>query len=306
MYLIGIDVGGTTIKFGLVKNNEIMKKIILDTRPKEIINQIATGINKLLQLSNLDLDDVKGIGIGFPGIVINNTIKDSPNIGLKNCNIAQILSEEFNGKPIKVINDAEMALLAEHQMGAGKNTDNVVLLTLGTGVGGALFINNQLYLGNGGAGEFGHIVLEINGRKCNCGRSGCAEQYISLTALDRMIRELLIDYPNSSIEIPSASKIKASDLIKAYKNNDELAKKVINKYVYLLKEYLLNICNLLSPNKIIIGGGICYAPDIIEMVAGACELEQFGYVGSPRVEICPAELGNDAGILGVVACFNNL
>lgn len=306
MYLIGIDVGGTHTKFGLIKDGTMLKTLKVSTNTFDVIRQIANGARELAQSSGVEFEDVAGIAVGFPGMVVDNIVKDSPNIGLQNCDIQEIFRNEFGGKPVIAMNDAELAVLAEHKMGAGNSCDNMVLITIGTGVGGGVIVDGQLYVGKGGAGELGHIVLEPEGLQCKCGRKGCAEQYISLTALDRITRELASGYPDSMVVIPNDSKVDGSDLVKAYKRNDGLAIMVVNKYVKLLKDYILNICNLLRPDKVVIGGGLCHAPEIIEMVAKECKAESYGFNNSPSVEIVPAKLGNDAGILGAVVCFEGM
>ena len=306
MYLIGIDVGGTHTKFGLIKDGVLLKKLKVSTNAFDIIRQIVNGARELVQGDSCSFDDVSAVVVGFPGIVIDNVVKESPNIGLQNCNIVEILTQEFGGKTVVAMNDAELAVLAEHRMGAGKNCDNMVLVTIGTGVGGGVIIDKQLYVGKGGAGELGHITLERDGLQCRCGRKGCAEQYISLTALDRMTRELHSNFPDTSIVLPIDSKVDASDLVKGYKRNDALSMVVVDKYVKMLKDYILNICNLLRPDKVVIGGGLCHAPEIIDMVAKACKEDGYGFANSPSVDIVPAELGNDAGMLGASVCFEGM
>ena len=306
MYLIGIDVGGTHTKFGLIKDGTLLKSLKVTTNTFDVIRQIGNGARELAQNAGISFDEVGGIAVGFPGMVIDNVVKESPNLGLQNCNIVELLEQELEGKSIIAMNDAELAVLAEHKMGAGQGCENVILITIGTGVGGGVIIDKQLYVGKGGAGELGHVMLERDGRECRCGRRGCAEQYISLTALDRMVRELYPSFPDTSIVLPMDSKVDGSDLVKAYKRNDSLAMVVVDKYVKVLKDYILNLCNLLRPDKVIIGGGLSYAPEIIEMVAKACKDDSYGFANSPSVAIVPAQLGNDAGILGASVCFDGL
>lgn len=303
MYLIGIDVGGTNTKFGLIKDGELLKTLRVSTNTFDIIRQVSNGVKELTQSAGLSMADIGGVSVGFPGMVIDNVVKDSPNISLQNCNIVELLGSELGDIPVIAMNDAELAILAEHKMGAGRDCDNVILITIGTGVGGGMMIDGGLYVGKGGAGELGHMVLVSDGLPCPCGRKGCAEQYVSLTALDRMVRENSSKFPETSLNIPDGAKVDAVDILRCYNNGDELSKYVLDKYIVLLKDYILNICNLLRPEKIIIGGGITYAREIIDMVAKECKKDNFGYANSPSVDILSAELGNDAGILGAVVCF---
>lgn len=303
MYLLGIDVGGTNTKFGLIKDGQLLKTLRVTTNTFDVIRQIANSGKELVHSAGLEMKDIEGVSVGFPGMVIDNVVKDSPNISLQNCNIVELLTDEFDGRPVIAMNDAELAVLAEHKMGAGKDCDNVVLITIGTGVGGGMMIDGGLYVGKGGAGEIGHMVLVSDGLPCPCGRKGCAEQYVSLKALDRMIRENMDKFPDSILNVPTGSRIDAVDIVRAYNKEDALCKYVLDKYVGYLKDYILNICNLLRPDRVIIGGGLTYAGEIIDMVAKACKDADYGFINSPSVDIVPAELGNDAGILGAVVCF---
>lgn len=303
MLIIGIDVGGTNTKFGLIEDGKIVRSMQLTTNTFDVVRQLINGIRELVQLAGRKLEEVAGIGLGFPGMVVDSVVLESPNIGLQNCNVQEILSEEL-GIPVIAKNDAEIATLAEHRLGAGNSCNNMVLVTLGTGVGGGIIVNNNLYEGNGGAGELGHIIVERDGRQCTCGRKGCAEQYISMKALEKLARETMPGYPNTCITESGEGSIYASELVRAYKRNDACAKEVVDKYVAELSNYLLSLCNLFRPEKIIIGGGIVNAPEIITMVAKACKEGNFGYANSPKVDIVPATLGNDAGVLGAVVLFN--
>ena len=304
MLLIGIDVGGTYIKYGLIENNKIIRSLKLSTNAFDIIKQLGNGVRELLQNEGRDIAEVSGIGVGFPGMVVGQMVCDSPNIGLQNCNLVEILEEEL-GRPVKVVNDAEMATLAEHGLGAGEKCNNMILLTFGTGLGGGIIIDGKLYAGKGGSGEFGHVLMEQNGKPCPCGRKGCAEQYISMIALDKLAKEMMNAYPNTCLTKSSDGYIYASELMRAYKNHDECAIQVLTKYVDLVTSYLLDICNLFRPERIVIGGGITHAPELISMIASSCKEKDFGMKNSPKVDIVPAVLGNDAGILGTIMCFQN-
>ena len=266
MYLVGVDVGGTHTKFGLIENDKIIKSIVVETNAFDVLRQVSNGIRELVQNSGKYLDQITGVAVGFPGMVVGSMVKDSPNIGIKECNVEKILSEEL-GCPVIVKNDAELATLAEHKMGAGDNCNSMVLLTFGTGIGGGIIANGKLYDGVGGAGEFGHVSFERNGKRCTCGRIGCAEQYLSMAALEKLAREIIAGHNDTIITETSQGRINASELVRAYKKNDACAVAIITKYVAMLTEYILDICNMFRPEKIVIGGGITYATEIIDMVA---------------------------------------
>jgi len=304
MLIIGIDVGGTNTKFGLIENGQIIRTMQLSTNTFDVVRQLVNGAREIVQMSDRKFEEVQGISLGFPGMVVDSVVLDSPNIGLQNCNIEEILSDELR-IPVIAKNDAEMATLAEHKLGAGNGCENMILITIGTGIGGGIIANGKLYEGNGGAGELGHISVERDGRPCTCGRRGCAEQYVSMKALDKLAKDTMAGYPNTCINVSGDGSIYASELIRAYKRNDACAKEVVDKYVEELTSYLLSICNLFRPEKIVIGGGIVHAPELISMVAKSCKEKNYGFANSPKVEIVPAVLGNQAGVLGAVVLFNS-
>ena len=304
MLLVGIDVGGTQVKVGLIENGQIIRNMSVATNAFDVIKQLCNSVREILQMEGREFEELRGVAVGFPGMIIGDVVKDSPNIGLRDCNLKEVIEEELK-VPVVVRNDANMAAIAEQKLGAGEGCKNMLYLSFGTGLGGGIVINGELYEGNGGAGEVGHIILEQGGKPCGCGRSGCAEQYVSMKALSDLAKEVKKGYPDSCVTENIDGTIYASELVRAYKRNDACAREVIDKYVNWVSQYLLNLCNLFRPEKIIIGGGITYAPEIIEMAAKACREASFGYKNSPNVEIVPAKLGNNAGILGAVVFFEN-
>ena len=302
MLVVGIDVGGTHIKFGLVENGNIIKNMEQGTNAFDIIRQLCNGAREIVQSSDKSWEEIDGVAIGFPGMVIDSIVMDSPNVSLQNCNLKEILEKEL-GKYVVVKNDAEMATLAEHKLGAGADCENMVMVTLGTGVGGGIIADRKLYVGAGGAGELGHILFERNGRACSCGRKGCAEQYVSMIALDKLAKDIMVGYPNTCCDFNGDGMIYASELARAYKRNDACAIEVVDKYVEDLTQYLLDLCNIFRPNRIVIGGGITHAPELIDMVARNCRRLEYGYKNSPKVDVLAAQLGNKAGILGGYVCL---
>lgn len=302
MLVVGIDVGGTRIKFGLIEDGQIIRSMEQGTNTFDIIRQLSNGAREIVQSSERSWEEVNGVAIGFPGMVIDSVVLDSPNISLQNCNLKEILEAEL-GKFVVVKNDAEMATIAEHKIGAGAGCDNMVLVTLGTGVGGGIIANKKLFVGAGGAGELGHILFEKNGRPCTCGRKGCAEQYVSMKALDSLAKDIMVGYPNTCVDFNGDGLIYASELARAYKRNDACAIEIVDKFVDDLTQYILDICNLFRPNRIVIGGGVTHAPELIDMVARNCRRLEYGYRNSPKVDILAAQLGNQAGMLGGYVCI---
>lgn len=300
MYLIGVDIGGTNLKIGLIKDDKIIDRQNESTNAENLINQIENQINILLINNNLKAKDISGMGVGCPGIINNGIVIESANLNLHGVNLQKILEDRLKIK-VEVKNDADMATLSEHKLGAGKGCKNMIMLTLGTGVGGGIIVDNKLYSGNSGSGELGHITFQINGIPCNCGRKGCMEKYVSCSALDKQAKELMNSMPNN-IPLDKNGNVRASDLIRLY-DTDDCAKLIIDRYVEYLSDGVMNYCNIFRPDKIVIGGGISYAPKIIEMVAERCSQFDYGYKKSDKVDIVVAELGNDAGILGVTTLF---
>ncbi len=301
MYLIGVDIGGTNLKIGLVEDAKIIDKLVVPTDKEDVCNQMIATIYQLLENNNLAKEDLACIGIACPGIIKDGTIRESANLKLTGCNMQGIIADEF-GVKVYVKNDADMATLAEHELGGGKGFENMVMITIGTGIGGGIIIDNKLYEGNGGAGELGHILFKKDGIKCNCGRLGCVEKYISAIALSNRAKEMMREMPT---KIPSADIINASVLQEYYLKGDKCAITILDEYISDLADYVLNLCNIFRPEAILIGGGITYAPMIIEKVGSLCKKHNFGYPNSVPVLITSAKLGNDAGILGVVSVNKN-
>lgn len=299
MYIIGVDVGGTNIKCGIIDYDRIVYRIEEPTNTFDLVRQVENIVKRVMLEYSIDSSMVTGVGVGFPGMVIDGVVIYSANIGLSECNLAQMLSDDLQMN-VKVMNDGNMAVLGEHRFGGGMGCKNLVMLTIGTGVGGGIIANGELYEGNGG-GELGHIIFEKNGRPCNCGRHGCAESYVSYNSLTKNARELMERMPN---RIPlEECGVTAKGLMYAYKNNDECAKIIIDRYVEDFSEVLLDYCNIFRPDKIIIGGGLSYTEEIIGMVAKKCKEKNFGYSNACSVEIIPAALKNNAGILGAGVLF---
>lgn len=299
MYLIGCDIGGTNIKIGLLKNKKIKYKLCVPTIKDGLVDQIIELINKVLEDNNLKVKDVAGIGVACPGLVTDGVVIHSNNLRLHNLHLEEILSSHFKIK-VKVLNDADMATLAEHKLGKGQNVDNMLMLTIGTGVGGGIIINKKLYTGNGNAGEIGHMTFKYGGIDCPCGRKGCVERYVSLSALKFQMREEMKEMETSMIYDENNF---LQVLYNGYINSDKCAKNIVNEYANMFAEMLCSLSDIFRPNKIIIGGGITSFGDIIDVIKNKVKEKHYGYIGGIPVDIVKAELGNDAGILGTAVIF---
>jgi glucokinase len=314
-YAIGVDLGGTSVKLGIVSHQgKIIKKTAVETKaedgPESVISQIKYGINILLHKNNLKLN---GIGIGSPGTVNikKGIVETPPNFpGWKKINLGKIIKKEFNIK-VHVDNDANAAAIGEMIFGAGKNIDSFVMITLGTGVGGGIVFNRKIFRGeHGGAGEVGHVTIDYKGEKCNCGSYGCIEAYAGNAYLIRRVKEQLNNYPDSLIwdlisKNPNNLTPKIIDT--AALKGDEFAKSVIRDLGYYLGAAFSSVSNLLDINTFIIGGGVAgFGAPLFKTIKEIMTQRVLTPL-RPKIKIIPARLKNDAGIKGASSLvFYNL
>ncbi len=304
---VGVDVGGTKIAAGLVsfEGSLLKQKSILTKaeRPFEIVVKDIIALIKEIT-SELADDELKGIGVGIPGIADKQTgrVFECVNLGWRLVPLRQVLEEEFK-LPVYVENDASVAGLAEYTVGSLRGTTNSILITLGTGVGGGFIIDGKLYSGtNGLASEIGHMVVGDNFYKCNCGKTGCLETFTSALALINYTKKLLAeeemasplrDYIGEREEALNAKLI--FDLAK---QGDSLALMAVNRLVKYLAIGISNLVYTLDPEIISLGGGVSKAGDYLLnlLKAKVEEIKIFKDVPSARLVL--AELGNEAGIVG--------
>ncbi len=307
MYSVGVDVGGTGIKIGAVdKNGKIIYRdsciTDVDGGFDKIISDIKNVIENLMIQNNIQKEEIKSIGFGIPGYIDRYGRANCVNLNWEKVDFIQKLKETFPGIDIFVQNDATVAGLAESRFGSTKEHDTSVVITLGTGVGGAIIINGKPFSGAHGVGsEIGHMMIGEGWYKCNCGNTGCFETYCSATAIikyaQKIISEgegsLILDMCNKDI-----SNINAKMVFDAYNQNDEVAKKVIARFKNYLAKGIANIVNTIDPGIIAIGGGVSKSEDII--LDGLKEMvrEHLVYKEEEFADIVIATLGNDAGIIG--------
>ncbi len=309
-YYVGIDIGGTFIKGGIVNDRgEIITSQKIPTEAhrsaEEVTANIASLALELLDKCNLKTSDVMGIGIGCPGTIDSKSgnVIYSNNIGWSDFNIASAISKALGGIKVKVTNDANAAALGEVKFGAAKNYENAVTITLGTGVGSGIVVNGKLMEGNKGAGaELGHTVIHRDGEPCTCGRRGCLEAYCSATALIRDTKRVMLDHPNSKLwEVGDAERVTGKTPFD-FAENDMYAKEIVREYIENLACGLTNFANVFRPEVILLGGGVCAQGDrLIKPLQKKIDDELFGKDKGPSVPILIAELGNNAGILGAAA-----
>ena len=310
---VGIDVGGTTIKVGLVDSEgNIFARRSTETRPEErtseqILFDISRLVLELLSIADVPMDAVGGIGMGVPGTVNSEKgiVTYSGNLRFKNVDVMRVLREFFRGMPILVNNDANCAALGEARFGSGKGFDNVILVTLGTGVGTGFIVDGKILEGKFGEGaEGGHICIKMGGEKCTCGQRGCWETYASATALVRQTLNSYKRYPNGIMGqiIAADDNITARTAFLARKNGDRRAAKVVSNYVGYIAVGIVNLVNVFRPDVVMIGGGVSHEGEyFIKMIDRAVRRHAFGGKQNHPPKVVPASLGNDAGIIGAAA-----
>ena len=308
-YAIGVDLGGTTIKLGIVTNNgKIINKISIRTEaekgPKKVIANLISGINELTNNSKFK---ITGIGIGCPGVVTpgKGIVEKPPNLpGWDKVNIGKIISKEFN-KPVFVDNDANAAAIGELTFGSGKKYKSFIMITLGTGVGGGIVINKKIYHGDfGAAGEIGHISIDFKGPKCNCGSCGCIEAYAGNLYLRARVRTELRKHPESKmwkLINNDLSKVSPRNVQLAAETGDAFAKSVIDELGMHLGSAFASLCNVLDISVFVIGGGIAgFGKPLFDSIKKTISKRVMAPI-RPRVRVLPAKLKNDAGIKGASA-----
>ncbi|MDR0845993.1 MAG: ROK family glucokinase [Lactobacillales bacterium] len=284
---IGIDLGGTSVKFGIISaSGEILKQWNIPTVQGQIVEDIVASIRE-----NADLSEIEGIGMGSPGVINyeTGTVKGAYNLGWADeTPVKEIIERELQKTTI-IENDANVAALGEQWVGAGENADNVVLVTLGTGVGGGVIVGGQLQRGvAGAAGEIGHMCVEIDGYECTCGNRGCLEQYAAATGLTNIARHY--GY--------AAQFETAKEIMDAAQKLNPNALEIVAKFASSLGLALANIANILNPSYIVIGGGVSAAGDYLIQIVEA-HFREHAYPGVKHTtKLRIAQLGNDAGILG--------
>ncbi len=304
-YAFGIDVGGTSVKLGLFTvEGELVEKWSIPTRSqnggKDILPDIAKAILDKKSEKSLSDEDVVGAGIGLPGPVdAEGFIRKAVNLHWEDTfNVAEKLSSLLNGMKVKAGNDANVAALGEAWVGSGKGCKDVVMVTLGTGVGGGIIVNGEMVSGATGAGgEIGHICVDPNETAaCNCGNHGCLEQFSSATGIVRLLEKEIAENPDEKT-LMNEKKHTAKDVWDAVEEGDALAKRVAEKFGYYLGFGLASVANVVNPELIIIGGGVSMSGDVI-MPFITENFKKFAFHACRDTKFVRAVLGNDGGIFG--------
>lgn len=305
-YVIGIDLGGTKIS-GAVANfkGDMISQYTIPTKAEEgkeaVLQRIITVVEKVIEESNVDKEKIVSIGIGSPGPLDakKGMIITTPNLPFENFNIVQPLVDKFN-IPTYLDNDANAAAIGEYAFGAGKGTDNMVFITVSTGIGGGAILNGKIYRGNTcNALEIGHMTLEKDGPRCNCGNYGCAEALASGTAIAKAAREQVENGINTSLS--NYEKITAYEVFREAEKGDTVAQNVLNKALNYLGICVANIITSFDPEIVIIGGGVSKGGNIVFEKVNEVVKERCFKAMWESTKIVPAALGTDAGVKGAVA-----
>ena len=309
MYRIGVDLGGTNIATGVIDENyKIIGRGKVKTRAPRPAEEIFASIKEAADMAVADAgisyDEISSIGIGTPGSVNKDTgdIEFSNNLKFHNVPAKKMLEDLF-GKPVFLENDANAAALGEAVAGCGNGVKDFIAVTLGTGVGSGIIIDGKIHRGsNFCGGEMGHMVINVDGIPCNCGRKGCWEKYASATALVSQAVEAMEGNKDSLLWKTcegDLNKVDGRSIFAALDMGDEVAKAVVDRYLYYVAVGIANIINALQPEIICVGGGISgQGEKILKPIREIIKNERYSVYANKQAAIVPAALGNDAGIIG--------
>jgi len=304
---IGVDVGGTNLVAGVVdKNGVILAKakrpVVSDRGVGVIVDDIKLLVSEACVSAGLDENDIISIGLGIPGAVDNSTgeVIFTTNLPFSHVPLVAMIKEKWD-VPVNLINDADAAAFGEFCAGSAKGCSHMIMLTLGTGLGSGIIIDGKVYTGFNNIGaEIGHIVVEQNGRQCNCGRKGCWERYASASGLIITTREQMEKDAGSVMWrfAPTLEQVDGRTAFLAAREGDVSGKLVVGFYFEYLASGLCSVINVFQPEVVCIGGGVCNEGDVLLVpVREMVERESFRHP-SRNTEIRIAALGNDAGIIG--------
>ena len=313
MLALGIDIGGTSIKGGIVEDSGKLLEsfrfpVTKGEKQEETIKKLIQLIKKFLKDNHYSTSDLVGVGCGVPGIIdsTNGIVTFSGNLKWRDFPIKKQLEAGLH-LPVRITNDANAAALAESKYGSGSQYKSFLMVTLGTGIGSGIFVEGKLYEGNLGKGaEFGHSLLVMDGRQCNCGRKGCLEAYASATALVKDTKAMMELHNDSKMWQISKKlgHVNAKVPFIAARENDPYAIELIDTYVKYLSEGLINYFNTIRPEAVILSGGIAEEGEfLISKIRDYCQKHDYGLKMCPTVDIVKSSVGYDSGKIGAAALF---
>lgn len=302
-YCFGVDIGGTTVKMGLFSvDGELIDKWEIKTRTEnggeKILPDVADSILQEMVDREIAAAKVVGVGVGIPAPVNSEgVVKNTANLGWGYKDVKGELCDLLSGMKVKAGNDANVAALGEMWMGGGRGQKNIIMVTLGTGVGGGIINNGKIVVGeNGAGGEIGHICVNYKEQeKCGCGKTGCLEQYASATGIARLARQRM--KKNHDETILRGKEINAKTVFDAVKKDDKVAIEIAEEFGVYLGHALANIAVIFDPAVIVIGGGVSKAGKILLPFIEKPFYEK-AFFANQNTKFALAELGNDAGIYG--------
>ncbi|MCB2306170.1 ROK family glucokinase [Clostridium estertheticum] len=305
---IGIDLGGTNIAIGIVdENGKIIHEESCETRserePEELIDDMIALVLKVLGEYNMQLNEITAIGVGIPGLADKDgNVIFCVNLGWRNVPLRKMLEDALN-TPVYIDNDATVAALAEYESGSMQNCKSGLMLTLGTGIGGGIIINGEIYSGFNGVGsELGHTVIGENFYDCNCGRNGCLETFASSTAIIKYTKKLIMEMnePTTIMENVDGNidNLNAKIIFDCAKKRDKIATLAVDRLIKYLGIGIINIVNFIDPEIIVLGGGIAGAGQyLLDLITKEVIANKY-YKDLPIAKIVLAQLGNKAGVIG--------
>lgn len=309
--IIGIDLGGTTVKIGFVsEHGNIESHWSIPTNStdngKFIISDIIDSIKEKMVAENVSVNDIKGIGMGSPGQIDFNTgtVVGAFNLGWAEEQPIKAQFENVFDCPFFIDNDANVAALGERWKGAGENASDVIFVTLGTGVGGGIVASGQLLHGaSGSAGEIGHMTVEDNGFQCTCGNTGCLETVASATGVVNLAKKLVdtVTSPSPLQALIHTDRVSAKDVFDYAKQGDQLGLVIVEQFSNYLGKAMAQLANALNPHYIVIGGGVSAAGDFLLEKVNAVFLKHAFPTVRQSTRLALATLGNDAGIIGAAS-----
>lgn len=312
MYTVGIDLGGTNIVAGVVNDAfEIVAsakcKTNLPRKSEEIMDDMARVAREAVTAAGLTFSDIAYVGIGSPGTcnVETGEVEYSNNLGFEHLMLGPLMQERL-GVPVYIENDANAAALGEVKAGAARGAHSCVCITLGTGVGGGIIIDDKIYEGFNFAGaELGHTVIVVDGEPCTCGRHGCWESYASATALIRQTKRAMETHPDSKMwEVAgSLDEVNGLTAFDAMRAGDAAGTAVVERYIEYVACGISNMINIFQPDVLCIGGGVCKEGEtLLAPLRDIVAKERYSKHSLRQTPICVAALGNDAGVIGA-ACL---
>ena len=301
-YCFGVDIGGTTVKIGLfTTEGELLEKWEIKTRTENkgeaILPDIAESLKRKMEEKGLAVQEMSGIGIGIPAPVdAKGVVQNTANLGWGYKEVKREM-EELTGLPVEAGNDANVAALGEMWLGAGKGRENMIMVTLGTGVGGGVIVNGRPLVGaHGAGGEIGYLCVNYEETEhCGCGKTGCLEQYASATGIARLARKRL--EKDDADTVLRGRHLSAKSVFDALKEGDKVAEEIVEEFGEYLGHALANLAAVTDPAVIVIGGGVSRAGEIL---LGYVEknFQKKAFFSNKDTEFVLATLGNDAGICG--------